>query len=144
MTPDPYFEKPAPPLPAANPETDFFWQGARLGVLMILRCQQCGTYVHFPRPLCPRCLSFDLAPEAVSGRGTLYSFTETHRPFHPFFVDRVPFLLGSVELDEQSGLRVLSTLVGLPEPEVRIGMAVEVDFEWLTPEFAVPVFKAAR
>ena len=22
MTPDPYFEKPAPPLPAANPETD--------------------------------------------------------------------------------------------------------------------------
>jgi uncharacterized OB-fold protein len=78
----------------------------------------------------------------------VYTFTETHRPFHPFFVDRVPYLLAAVELEEQAGLRVLSNLVGMdgpgaPDGGARIGMAVEVDFEWLSDELAVPVFRPA-
>jgi uncharacterized OB-fold protein len=147
--------QPGPPpvasdgLTASDPLTDFFWAGAREGRLMIQRCQACGTYIHLPRPVCRACRSFDLAPEQVSGRGTVYTFTETHRPFHPFFVDRVPYLLAAVELEEQAGLRVLSNLVGMDEPAgrldggPRIGMAVEVDFEWLSDDLAVPVFRPA-
>jgi uncharacterized OB-fold protein len=93
--------------------------------------------------VCRNCQSFDLAPDQVSGRGTLYSFTETHKAFHPFFVDRVPYLLASVELEEQRGLRVLSNLVGVPEPDIWIGMALCVDFEWLSPDLAIPVFRPA-
>ena len=137
--------QPGPPPVASDPLTDFFWVGAREGRLLIQRCQACGTYIHLPRPVCRACRSFDLAPEQVSGRGTVYTFTETHRPFHPFFVDRVPYLLAAVELEEQAGLRVLSNLVGIDEVtgEPRMGMPVEVDFEWLSDELAIPVFRPA-
>ena len=47
----------------------------------------------------------------------MYSFTETYKAFHPFFVDRVPFLLATVELEEQAGLMLLSNLVGAAEPD---------------------------
>ena len=137
--------QPGPPPVASDPLTDFFWAGAREGRLLIQRCQACGTYIHLPRPVCRACRSFDLAPEQVSGRGTVYTFTETHRPFHPFFVDRVPYLLAAVELEEQAGLRVLSNLVGIDEVtgEPRMGMPVEVDFEWLSDRLAIPVFRPA-
>jgi len=137
-------EPSGPPPVASDPLTDFFWAGARDGRLLIQRCQACGTYIHLPRPVCRACRSFDLAPEPVSGRGTVYSFTETHRPFHPFFVDRVPYLLAAVQLDEQPGLRVLSNLVGVDGPDARIGMDVEVDFARLSDDLAVPVFRPAR
>jgi uncharacterized protein len=136
-----------PPPVSPDPLADFFWAGAREGRLMIQRCQACGTYIHLPRPVCRSCRSFDLAPAQVSGRGTVYTFTETHRPFHPFFVDRVPYLLAAVELEEQAGLRVLSNLVGLDDSDVpgeaRIGMTVEVDFERLSDELVIPVFRPA-
>jgi uncharacterized OB-fold protein len=134
-------QQPAPPTPVSDPLSDFFWDGARQGRLLIQRCQRCGTYIHLPRPVCRSCRSFDLAPEEVSGRGTVYSFTETHKAFHPFFVDRVPYLLASVELEEQVGLRLLTNLVGVAEPDARIGMDVQVEFEWLSPEVAIPVFR---
>ena len=138
--------QPGPPPVASDPLTDFFWVGAREGRLLIQRCQACGTYIHLPRPVSRACRSFDLAPEQVSGRGTVYTFTEIHRPFHPFFVDRVPYLLAAVELEEQAGLRVLSNLVGMDNGvtgEPRIGMSVEVDFESLGDELAIPVFRPA-
>src|SRR5439155_607073 len=87
----------------------------------IQRCSACGTYIHLPRPVCRACRSFDLAPTEVSGRGTVYSFTETYKAFHPFFVDRVPFLLATVELEEQTGLMLLSNLVGATEPDMAVG-----------------------
>jgi uncharacterized protein len=107
---------------------------------MIQRCSACGTYIHLPRPVCRVCQSFELAPAEVSGRATLYSFTETHKAFHPYFVDKVPYLVGVVELAEQAGLRLLTNLVDVAEPDVRIGMDLHVRFEWLTPELAIPVF----
>jgi uncharacterized OB-fold protein len=136
-------EQPSPPMPFADPLSDFFWNGARQGQLLIQRCQACGTFIHLPRPVCRACRSFDLAPEEVSGRGTLYSFSETHKPFHPFFVDRVPYLLAVIELEEQADLRILSNLVGIAEPDVHMGMGVRVDFEWLSPELTIPVFRPA-
>lgn len=136
-------EQPTPPMPLADPLSDFFWSGAEQGRLLIQRCQACGTFIHLPRPVCRACRSFDLAPEEVTGRGVLYSFSETHKPFHPFFVDRVPYLLAVVELEEQRDLRVLSNLVGIAEPDVRIGMDVHVDFERLSPDLTIPVFRPA-
>jgi uncharacterized protein len=131
-----------PPLPI-DPLTAFFWDGARAGELRIQRCQACGTYIHLPRPVCRNCLSFELAGERVSGRATLYSFTETYKAFHPFFVDRVPYLLATVELIEQPHLHVLSNLVGIAEHDVRIGMDLLVDFEALSADIIIPVFRAA-
>jgi uncharacterized OB-fold protein len=135
-----------PPLPD-DPLTNFFWEGARNGQLLIQRCQSCGTYIHMPRPICRNCHSVDLAPEPVSGRGTLYSWTQTFKAFHPFFVDRVPYVLATVTLPEQEGLQVMSNLVGIDqarvESDARIGMPVAVDFEELAPGYVIPVFRPA-
>ena len=133
--------QPAPPPIPNDPLTNFFWEGARAGELRILRCQSCGTYIHLPRPICRHCQSFDLASEKVSGKATLYAFTETHKAFHPFFVDRVPYLLATVELVEQSHLHLVTNLVGIAEADVRIGMDLVVEFEYLSAEIAIPVFR---
>jgi len=131
---------PGPPLPVTDALTEPFWAGAREGKLVIQRCRGCGLYIHLPRPACRRCQSFDLGHEAVSGRGTVYSFTEIHRAFHPVFVDRLPYLVAVIELDEQPGLRLVSNLVRIAEPDVRFGMPVQVEFEQLIPELTIPVF----
>jgi uncharacterized OB-fold protein len=132
-----------PPVPVVDALSEPFWHGAREGRLVIQRCRSCGTFIHLPRPVCRRCQSFDLGHEPVSGRAILYSYTETHKAFHPFFVDRVPYLLASVELVEQPGLQMLSNLVEIDEADVRFGMPLDVRFEWLSPELAIPVFGPA-
>ena len=130
-----------PPAIPNDPLTTNFWQGARHGELWIQRCRSCGTYIHLPRPVCRNCQSFDVAGERVSGRGTLYSFTQTFKAFHPFFVDRVPYIIATVTLAEQEGLQFLTNLVGIDETEARMGMDVEVDFEELAQGYVIPVFK---
>jgi uncharacterized OB-fold protein len=136
-----------PPLPD-DPLTALFWEAARNHELWIQRCSACGTYIHMPRPVCRNCQSFDLAPERVSGRGTLYSWTQTYKAFHPFFVDRVPYVIATITLAEQEGLQFMSNLVGIDQERVdeqaQIGMPVEVDFEELAPGYVIPVFKPQR
>jgi uncharacterized OB-fold protein len=137
-------DQPAPPDKPDDQLTAFFWEGALKHELHIQRCQQCGTYIHMPRPICRNCQSFDLAGEKVSGKGVLYSFTQTFKPFHPFFVDRVPYVLATVTLLEQDGLQIHSNLIGIDEADARMDMDVEVDFEELAPGYVIPVFKPAK
>ena len=135
-----------PPLPD-DPLTNFFWEAARDRELHIQRCQACGTYIHMPRPVCRNCQSFDLAGEAVSGKATLYSYTQTFKAFHPFFVDRVPYLVATVTLPEQEGLQFMTQprrhRRGTSRRMCEIGMALEVDFEELADGYVIPVFKPA-
>jgi uncharacterized OB-fold protein len=135
---------PGPLLPARDPLTDFFWAGAREGKLMILRCEPCGFYVHWPRPMCPRCQSFDLVPTEVSGRGRLYSYTVGVQAFHPWFEARLPYILAVVELEEQKNLKLVSNVVGCDEHEVAVDMPLAVTFEPITPEICLPMFRPER
>jgi len=132
----------SPPKPMSEDLTAPFWEGANQGRLLIQRCQQCGRYIHLPRPVCSNCLSFDLSFEQVSGRATLYSYTITYRAFHPYYVDKVPYVLASVDLIEQPKLRFLTRLVDIAEADLKIGMDLVVDFQELEPGFAVPLFKS--
>ena len=131
-----------PPVPMADPLTQPFWDGTGEHRLLIQRCTACGTYIHLPRPVCRNCLSFDLDYAEVSGRGTLYSFTITHKVFHPYFADQAPYVLATIELDEQSGLMFLANIVDIDHSEVRIGMELHVGFEPLGPDHTIPVFRA--
>ena len=135
---------PAPPALPNDPLTRFFWQAARNHELWIQRCRSCGTYIHLPRPVCRVCHSFDLAGEQVSGLGTVYSYTQTYKAFHPFFVDRVPFVLATIALIEQPHLHIVSNLVGIDEPNIRADMQVQVVFEELAPGYVIPVFTPAE
>lgn len=112
--------------PALDDENRFFWTSGEDGVLRFLRCQACGRYLHPPIPRCPACGSRDVAPEPVSGRGTVFSYTVNH---HPWDGGTEPYAIGLVELDEQPGLRLTTNIVGCDPDDVRIGMPVRVVFE---------------
>lgn len=132
---------PIHPLP--DNQTRFFWDGAREGKLLVQRCDDCGHRQHPPGPVCRSCLSAGVTPIEVSGRGTVYTHTVTTHVFHPYFEDKVPYVLVVVELEEQQGLKLLSRMTDCAEDEVRIGMQVEVSFVDEGEGVVLPLFKPA-
>ena len=63
------------PLPEITPVNQPFWDGAKAGKLMMQKCQNCGTWVFCPRPVCGDCASDKLEWVQVSGKGKIFSFT---------------------------------------------------------------------
>ena len=123
--------------------TRSFWEGAREGTLAIQRCRECRYFNHPPRAACDRCLSDALAFEAVSGLGTVWSFTVTHQKSVAGFETSVPYLTALVELDEQPMLLLTTNLPGAAPESIGIGQRVRVTFEPLgSPEdgLALPQF----
>jgi uncharacterized protein len=114
-------------LPRVTDDNEHFWRGGRDGELRILRCQTCGYWIHPPSPVCPACLSTELAPEATSGRAVIHTFTVNHYPWIPGFDP--PYVVAIVELPEQDGLRLTTNIVGVAPDEVRSGLPVRVTFE---------------
>ena len=125
-------------LPLPDADTAFFWAATARHELAILRCDRCGHFVHYPRPACSSCGARALTPTRVSGRGTVHSFTVTHRPVPGF---EPPFVVALIELEEQPGLRMVSNIIGIEPEDVRIEMQVEVSFQPATDEVWVPLFK---
>ncbi len=113
-------------LPRIDDENRFFWTSGADGHLRFLRCQDCGEYVHPPGPVCPVCLSRDMAPEVVSGRATLVASTCNVQQWIP---GSDPYLIGLVAIEEQASVRLTTNLVDVELEDVRDGMAIEVVFE---------------
>ncbi|MYL97410.1 DNA-binding protein [Novosphingobium sp. FGD1] len=131
---------PARKLPRLEPDTAFYWTCGADDVLRIQRCGDCGTWQHPPLPLCAQCRSEAVAPETVSGKGRLASYTVNHEPWLPGLA--VPFVFGVVELAEQPELYVFCNVLAAIG-HVAVGMALTVEFErhedvWL------PMFREER
>jgi acetyl-CoA acetyltransferase/uncharacterized OB-fold protein len=120
-------ERPFRVLPAVGPDNEHFWLGGAEGELRILRCRSCGWWIHPPSPVCPICLSKDVAPKATSGRAVVHTFTVNWQPWYPNLDP--PYVVAIVDLPEQDGLRLTTNLVGVEPDDVRIGMPVRVVFE---------------
>ncbi|HET6971874.1 MAG TPA: Zn-ribbon domain-containing OB-fold protein [Phenylobacterium sp.] len=116
-----------------------FWDAAKEGRLVFQRCGACGKPFFRPEVACPHCFSQSWAWEESAGRGTLYSFSVSHRPPTPAFT--APFIFASVDLDE--GWSMFSNLVGLGVDDPRIGMALQVSFHRLSEELTLPLFRPA-
>jgi uncharacterized OB-fold protein len=131
----------ARPLPLIDDGTRFFWEGTKEGKLLIQRCASCQLYVHPPSELCPRCRSWDLQPTEVSGRGHVYTFTVARQAFHPYFADKLPYVIVAVTLEEQDGLRVISSLVDCEPEDATVGMPVRVRFTPVDGDVVLPFFQ---
>jgi uncharacterized protein len=118
-----------------------FWTGGADGELRFTRCDDCGLYLHPPAWTCRRCRSRHVSVAAVSGRGTLLSFTVNHQAWLPELTQ--PYNVALVELEEQEGLRLVTNVVGCPLEALEIGMPVQVRFEEAEDVF-VPVFAPAE
>jgi len=113
--------------PVVIEETRGFWEGTLVGELRVQRCTACGARQLPGGPCCSSCWSRDLVWEAVSGCGTVFSFTVVRHAFHPSFADRVPYVLADIRLDE--GPILTSNVTDVAVEEVRIGMPVRVWFD---------------
>jgi uncharacterized OB-fold protein len=112
-------------LPVPDPLADFFWVSGRDRLLRLLRCADCGYYVHPPSLPCPRCLGRRVSPEPVSGRGVVHSRTVNVQQWTP---GQEPYVIAVVELAEQPGLRLTTNVVGCPPDSVWIDQPVRVAF----------------
>ena len=121
-----------------------FYRGWLERELRIQRCADCGRWHHPPRPMCPSCWSWNVVPTRVSGRGTVHLCMLLHQGPPAPGVDyaKGPHPVVVVELAEQPGLRITSTVIGRPAREISIGMPVELDWiqRWGQP---FPVFRPA-
>lgn len=126
------------PAPQVNEENRAFWTGGGEGELRIVRCNDCGYYIHPPSPRCPRCLSENVEPSPVSGGGRVYTFTINRRAWSPGL--DIPYVIAIVQLDEQPDLRLMTNIVGCSADEVAIDMPVQVEFREQGEAF-VPVFR---
>lgn len=126
------------PKPRLTGLTGEFYGWLRNHELRFQRCADCGRYRHVPRDLCPVCGS-DAAEWARStGKGTVFTWTTTYRALHPAFAE-VPFTQVVVELAE--GPRVISSVEGVGEDELHVGMPVEVVFDDVHDDLTLPRFR---
>ena len=98
------------PLPARDGAFEAgFWTALDRGELAHLCCTSCGQW-HFPARWRCTCGS-PLEYRAVSGRASLWSWTEVHPPVLPAFAQFTPYVVGIAELDDAPGVRMVGALL---------------------------------
>jgi uncharacterized OB-fold protein len=128
--------------PLPQPDDDLvaaFWDFCAKEELRFQRCTPCGTWRHLPRLRCAKCGSPEFSWERSSGRGRVYSWTVTHQAPIRVFAAQAPYAVLVVELEE--GVRMIAGLVDASPSELRLDLPVEVVFERITPEAALPQFR---
>ncbi len=132
----------AKPLPQPTIDSKPFWDGLKEHRMVLQKCADCGRVRHYPRPVCDACLSMEVEWAEASGRGTVYSWTETHHPFHAGFRGETPYILVTVDLDE--GVRMQSQLIDASIDELHVGLPVEVVYMDATDEVTLPLLRIVR
>ena len=112
-----------------------YWEGCRHKKLLILRCLDCGFWIHPPLAVCSSCWSEKIEAQEVSGKAGVYSFTVTPLP------ERASsFVTVWAELREQERLIVIGQLIGANSANIEIGDPLVLDWVGLGDHF-VPAFR---
>ena len=119
------------PAPRVLPESLSFWQAADEGRYLVKKCNSCGQVHHYPRDICPFCLSDDTVWQDSPGTGVVYSFSTMGQ-------GDAAYTMAYVTLDE--GVTVMSNLVDCDPTQVVIGQKVRVVFTPTEGGHAVPMF----
>lgn len=94
------------------------------GVLQFPRCQQCRAWSWYPLPMCKHCQCVDTAWEEVAPTGRVYSWTRVHRNFSGYPMPVMPYIVGIIEIDEASGVRIPCYYLGRQDLEPLVNAAV--------------------
>lgn len=87
------------------------------------RCDHCHNAIFPPRDVCPHCAEPAQTEFALSGRGTVYSYTTVFDP-PTGFEAYAPYPVALVKLEE--GPMVTAQLTDVAAQDVQIGMPVEM------------------
>jgi uncharacterized OB-fold protein len=115
------------PVPKPTPETQVFWDKARLHELWLPKCRDSGQFFFPPRSFSPF-TGGAVEWAQASGQARLASFLILHRA-SPGYEQDVPYIVALAELDE--GPRMMTNLPGTPPDHtaLRIGARLTVTFE---------------
>ena len=116
------------PLPQLTPANEWFWTSGADGRLRIQGCDDCGTLVHPPVPICPACRSRAWTPSVVSGprhRRRRSPSTTTSGCRTSSRRTRSP----TSALAEDPTVHLTTNIVGCDPDDVHIGQEVTVRFE---------------
>ncbi len=122
------------PKPMVLPETAAYWKAADEGRLLVKRCTACGEHHHYPRDICPYCLSEATEWITSAGSGKVYSYSTMGE-------GDSAYTLAFVTLDE--GPTLMTNLVDAPPSSWTIGQRVRVVFKPSEGGPAVPMFAPA-
>jgi hypothetical protein len=124
--------------PPYSLDTEFFWEGTRIGELRIQRCGGCGALRHPPGPACLSCGATEKQEyQVAAGTGTIYSYVVHRHP--PVPGKQLPIVIALVELTE--GVRMLGELHGVSPDQVSIGLPVRIDFTRIDDELVLPCWR---
>jgi uncharacterized OB-fold protein len=105
-----------PPTPGAEP----YWEGAKAGKLLVKWCQDCKKPHHYPRGVCPHCLSTNLEWKQAKGTGEVYTYSIMHAA-------KPAYVIAYVTLDE--GVTMMTNIVDVDPAKVKVGQKVKVVFK---------------
>ena len=132
-----------------------FYQHCASGSLHLQYCPHCDLVRYPTTTACPWCARAEYEWRPVSGRGTIYSYSEIHHAIQPIFKQFSPYMLVLVQLDEQidqpnehDGLRINGNLAHptgeLADPElvrsVGIGTRVRIVMHDMGGNMALPLW----
>lgn len=104
-----------------------WWEGCRAHELRFQKCKHCGK-VRWPASyVCPECLSEAYEQTVLPNQGTLYSFVVMYKPFHPSLQEKVPYVIGAVDLEED--VRISVNMFDVDPDSLHCGMPVDIVFE---------------
>lgn len=113
-----------PPVPVADPDSAPFWAATARHELRLPSCARCHRLLYPPAPRCPACLEPVTEWRTLSGRGVLHGWTVVHAALVPGL--DVPYTVAEVELAEQPGLLLTTTVVEDDPASLHVGTPVEV------------------
>ena len=136
---DPGSDLPTPE-PRVTPETEAYWEAAGDGRLLVGYCADCEEHFFYPRRHCPLCAGSEVEYVEAEGTGTVHARTIV-RQAGGAYAEATPYVLAYVELDE--GPRMLTNVVEADPDDVEVGDRVEVTFDQLPGDVALPRFRPA-
>ena len=127
------------PVPRLTPDNRPFWEGCRQHKIMLPWCRDCDRPHWPPGPVCPHCFGDHLTWRQAVGLGEVTSWVIVCKAWLPAFEADLPYNAVQVELAE--GVRLTGNVVGAPNAALRVGLAVEVVFDDVTPDVTLPRFR---
>lgn len=129
------------PLPSLDSEPHrTFWRAAGDERLLVQECADCGSRQLFPRSWCQYCGADEVSWLESEGLGHVHTYTVIRRATElQSFAEEVPYVVAYVELAE--GARLCTNVVGCEPAAVENGLPVEVIFDHVTDEVALPKFE---
>jgi uncharacterized protein len=129
------------PLPTITEDHAEFWVATKAHELKLQKCDRCARFWYYPGPVCHYCSSREFTWTAVSGKGTIYSYSVLERAKGNPFEDDVPITIILVRLEE--GPVMMSNLVDYAPGQLAIDAPVIVDYEDVDDRVTLPVFRPA-